>query len=127
MIGACRYEAQGPSAAPWLLGIARNKLLHSLRPGRVEQRTRERLRIEAMELDDRDLDDVERLADAGESRLTALLAQLPETEQHAIQARVVMEKSYSEVAAQLDWSELVVRKRVSRGLARLRRGLEKGH
>jgi RNA polymerase sigma-70 factor (ECF subfamily) len=49
---------------------------------------------------------------------------LPEAERHAIEARVLAERSYAEIAASLRCSELVVRKRVSRGLARLRRQLE---
>jgi Sigma-70, region 4 len=47
-----------------------------------------------------------------------LVAELPTDERHAVEARVVHERSYREIAAQLHCSEMVVRKRVSRGLGR---------
>jgi RNA polymerase sigma-70 factor (ECF subfamily) len=49
-----------------------------------------------------------------------LLAELPPDEQAAVRARVIEERDYAEIASALGCSELVVRKRVSRGLARLR-------
>lgn len=39
---------------------------------------------------------------------------------------MLYERSYSEIAASLQCSEMVVRKRVSRGLARIRETLEGG-
>jgi RNA polymerase sigma factor (sigma-70 family) len=52
-----------------------------------------------------------------------LLAELPPDEQVAVRARVIEERDYSEIASELGCSELVVRKRVSRGLSRLRAAL----
>ena len=49
---------------------------------------------------------------------------LPRDEQAAIRSRVLDERSYSEIATQLKCSEMVVRKRVSRGLARIREQLK---
>jgi RNA polymerase sigma-70 factor (ECF subfamily) len=52
------------------------------------------------------------------------LAELPEPTRRALLARVVEERAYHEIAAELDCSELVVRQRVHRGLSRLRAGLK---
>jgi DNA-directed RNA polymerase specialized sigma24 family protein len=49
---------------------------------------------------------------------------LEAVEREAVIRRVVLEESYRAIAAELRCSEQVVRKRVSRGLARLRGGLE---
>jgi RNA polymerase sigma-70 factor, ECF subfamily len=38
-----RYRSEHASAAPWLIGIAQNKLRESRRRGRVEDATRRRL------------------------------------------------------------------------------------
>jgi DNA-directed RNA polymerase specialized sigma24 family protein len=55
LISVRRYQpGRGPAAA-WLLGIAHNKLLESLRRGRVEAAARRRLRLEPIALDDSDL------------------------------------------------------------------------
>ncbi len=45
-------------------------------------------------------------------------------ERDAVRARVVDERTYASIAAEMRCSELVIRKRVSRGLARLRKSLE---
>lgn len=121
MLASHRYRDEGP-AAPWVLGIARNKLRASRRRGRIEERARRRLGYEPVDLEDRDLERVEALAAAG---VGELLETLPEHERKAVRSRVLLERSYSDIAAELECSELVVRKRVSRGLARIREGLEK--
>ena len=74
LVAAPRYRVEHPSAAPWVLGIARNTLGTSRRRGRVEDRVR---------------------------------------------------TSSWDIAAELRCSDMVVRKRVSRGLTRLRRQLER--
>ena len=62
---ARRFRPRGPgSARPWVLGIARNKLLESRRRGRVEDRARRRLAFEPEVLDDDDLARVDELAAA---------------------------------------------------------------
>jgi RNA polymerase sigma factor (sigma-70 family) len=123
LLAAARYEAQGSSALPWLIGIARHKLLMSWRRGRVEARARRRLGLEPVKLDDLALERVEQLADAGVGRLEQMLEQLPPMEREAVRWHVVDEVGYDQIAAQLNCSELVVRKRVSRGLGRLRNRL----
>ena len=122
MLAAGRYRDDGDAAVAWVLGIARNKLRVSRRRRRIEDRARRRLGFEPVALDDADLDRVERLADEGLA--SALLDSLPEHEREAIRRRVLDEQSYDQIAGELRCSEMVVRKRVSRGLARLRNRLE---
>lgn len=114
-----RYDPAKGAAAGWLYGIARNKLAKSRERGRVEDRARRRLGMARLELDDAALEQIEAAATA-----TALLADLPDDQRSAVQARVVDERSYEEIAAGLRTSESVIRKRVSRGLSRLRAGME---
>jgi RNA polymerase sigma factor (sigma-70 family) len=123
LLSAARYQAQAPSALPWVIGIARHKLLMSWRRGRVEMRARQRLGLEPVELDDLALERVEQLADAGVGRLEQMLERLPPMEREAVRWHVVDEIGYEEIAKQLDCSEMVVRKRVSRGLGKLRNQL----
>lgn len=120
LTASTRYEPRTPSALPWIIGIARNKLLMSFRRGKVEARARRRLAFEPAAIDDADLERVESLAGAGTGRLTQLLAELPDHQEYAIRSHVVDGRSYREIASQLRTSEMVVRKRVSRGLSRLR-------
>jgi RNA polymerase sigma-70 factor (ECF subfamily) len=124
LLAAGRYSEQTPSATPWVIGIARNKLLMSWRRGRVEARARHRLGFEAMALDDGDLDQIVDVAQGGSGTLLALVDGLPDDERAAIRSRVLDERSYREIATQLKCSEMVVRKRVSRGLARIREQLK---
>jgi len=120
-LAARRFRARGAgSARPWVLGIARNKLLESRRRGRVEDRARRRLAFEPEVLDDDDLARVEELAAAGEQPVLELVEQLPERQREAVRSRVLDEREYGELARELSCSELVARQRVSRGLARLR-------
>lgn len=104
--------------AAWLLGIARNKLFESYRRGRIEAAARERLGLEPLVLDDSDLALVEELS---ESDVVAQLADLlPPDQLQALRARVIDERDYEEIARELECSEAVVRKRVSRALRTLR-------
>lgn len=48
------------------------------------------------------------------------LGQFSQDQRAAVEARVLDERSYADIAAQLGTSEAVVRMRVSRGLASLR-------
>ena len=123
LLSAGRYAEQGESATPWVLGIARNKLLMSFRRGRVEARARHRLGFQAVALDDGDLDRIEEVALGEGGRLVALVEDLPEEERIAVRSRVLDERPYREIATELRCSELVIRKRVSRGLARMREQL----
>lgn len=124
IVAAGRYRAQTESAAPWVIGIARNTLGASRRRGRVEARARRRLEMEPIELVDDDLADTEALARSDAPAVVALVESLPASERQAIEAHVVGGRGYREIAAELQVSEMVVRKRVSRGLGRVRKRLE---
>jgi RNA polymerase sigma factor (sigma-70 family) len=107
-----------------LIGIARNTLAASRRRGKVQDRARRRLAIEPIEFSDDDVGETEAIAARVGTNVVDLVAELPTDERHAVEARVVHERSYSDIATQLHCSEMVVRKRVSRGLSRVRRQLE---
>lgn len=115
--------ARGP-AAGWLIGIARNLIVDSVRRGQVEAVSRVRLGMAAFELDDRHLG---RVMELGRGDLRAALGSLPAHQREAVLRRVVLDESYSAIAGQVRCSEQVVRKRVSRGLTALRANLEQGN
>lgn len=121
-LAAARFRDDGHGAAGWLVGIARNLLSRSRRRGAVERRARERLGIEAVAVGDNSLERVEALLDAKDPDNPYLLALagLPAEQRAAIEAHVLEERSYAEVAAHFGVAEATVRQRVSRGLARLR-------
>lgn len=113
-----RFRPSRGSAAGWIFGIAHNVLVDSARRGTVEQKAREKLRMLPMTIDDEDLARIDRL---GENHaLVAALDALPEEQRVAIVARYVQDETYDETAERLRTSSAVVRKRVSRGLTRLR-------
>jgi len=109
-------EIEVPAA--WLLGIARNKLFESYRRGRIEAAARERLGLEPLVLDDSDLALIEELSET--DVLNQLADLLPPDQLEALRARVIDERDYEDIARELECSEAVVRKRVSRALRTLR-------
>jgi RNA polymerase sigma-70 factor (ECF subfamily) len=119
VVGASSFSGDGP-AVGWLYGIARNKLRESLRRGRIEDDARTRLGMERIVVEDEGLERVEAAATAGESQLALELKRLPELTRRALVSRIVTEREYSEIAAELECSEQVARQRVHRGLTRLR-------
>jgi RNA polymerase sigma factor (sigma-70 family) len=118
LCSAHRFRPGPAPAVAWLLGIARNVLAMSRRRGRVEDAARRRLGMERVVLDDDLIGRVWELQEAGVA--ADVLAGLPEDHRRAIWARVVDERDYGDIARELCCSESVVRKRVSRGLSRLR-------
>lgn len=103
----------------WLLTIARNELTDSVRRGRVADHIRRRLAVEPLQLSDRDLDAVEDAA--ADADVLAQLGQLlPADQLQALTARVIEGRDYPEIARELQTSQSVVRKRVSRAFAQLR-------
>jgi RNA polymerase sigma factor (sigma-70 family) len=124
LAAAHRYRATGETAAPWLFTIAQNTLTDSLRRGQVEARARKCIGIrDAVEYTTDELERIEALASQTDWA-TELLETLPGDQQDAIRARVLDERPYRDIAREMKTSELVVRKRVSRGLAALREDLE---
>ena len=86
---------------------------------------RRRLQIRPLVIGDADLDRVIDLASAADGQLLAAVDALPAGERAAIRGRIVDERSYRELAAELRCSESVLRQRVSRGLRRVREGIER--
>lgn len=126
VVVACgEFDPERGSAPAWLFAIADHKLRDSLRRGRVEASARQTLGHQPVVLEDEDLTRVEELASLGtEMHLRELLGQLPETQRAAVIARVLDERSYEAIAAELRCSQAVVRQRVHRGLRRLRELLQ---
>src|SRR3954471_15942327 len=120
--GCHRFRPERGPAVAWLYGIARRLLAHARRRGAVEDRARRKLGMSPLALTDDALERIDALA-AAESSATALHAAmdaLPADQREALEARVVDERGYDEIALAARTSESVVRKRVSRGLAGLR-------
>jgi RNA polymerase sigma factor (sigma-70 family) len=112
-----------PIPVAWLLVTARNLLIDSHRRGTVDDRARRRLAMRPVVLDDRDLERVEEIS-AETDLMRELALRLDPDQLQALRARVLDEREYAEIAAQLKCSESVVRKRVSRALGVLRRAME---
>ncbi len=113
------YDPTRGRADQWLFGIARNILAASYRRGRVDAAARERLGLPKLILDDHVTETISRLS-TPQDHATLALAELPHQQRHAIEARVLQERDYAEIAGELQCSEAVVRQRVSRGLRALR-------
>lgn len=96
-----RYRSERAAPAAWLFGIAAHKLNDWRRRGYAEDRARRSLRMERLELSADDAREIEQRA--------------------AVHARLVHERGYGDIAGSRGVSEAVVRQRVSRGLASLRR------
>lgn len=123
LVSRSTFAPNGEHAAiRWLFGIARYVLAASDRRGRVESRARQRLRIERPVVEDARLAAIDELTHT--SGLAAALEALPIDQREAIRSFVLEEDDYAVIAARLDCSQAVVRKRVSRGLQRLRRTQE---
>jgi RNA polymerase sigma-70 factor, ECF subfamily len=106
-------------ADQWLFGIARNVLAQSYRRRQVEASARARLGMPKLILDDHTSETITRLSSESADASLALAA-LPNEQRRAIEARVLHERDYPDIAHELRCSEAVVRQRVSRGLRALR-------
>jgi RNA polymerase sigma-70 factor (ECF subfamily) len=126
LLGAGRFRPERADGAAnnWLFGILLHKLAGFERRGAVERRGRRRLRMREPVMSDDDFDRILREPIGGPDVLR-LLERLPSAERDAVRARVIDERSYPELAAQLQITESNARKRVSRGLAALRAELAK--
>lgn len=116
-----KFDPQRGSAVGWLLGIARHLLIDTVRRGRVADESRRRLGMERILLEDAQLELIER---ESESDLQRALWELPVEQRQAVEGRVLQEESYAAIAMRIGQSEQVTRKRVSRGLAALRRSIK---
>jgi RNA polymerase sigma factor (sigma-70 family) len=123
LIASPRYRASKGAVGTWLLGIARNKLRESRRHHRIEDSARRRVGLDRTELTDADLERIDELVSL-EGGVAELFDALPPVLREAVAQRVIEERSYEEIAADLTCSESVIRQRVSRGLRTLRSQLE---
>jgi DNA-directed RNA polymerase specialized sigma24 family protein len=112
-----RFRPDGAAASSWLFAIAHRKLVDFQRRGYADERARRRLGLERRAVGE---DDAALIGLLGESPTVRSLSALPTDQRAAIQARVLDERSYPDIAAELGTSEVAVRMRVSRGLATLR-------
>jgi RNA polymerase sigma factor (sigma-70 family) len=110
-------DESGGSALPWLLGIARNVLLMSVRRRRLEQRACERLGVrERLDGPPGAVEPIEAWLDG----IDELLAELPQGQRDALRMRLVEDRDYAGVAAALGTTEQAARVRVHRALRTLR-------
>jgi RNA polymerase sigma-70 factor (ECF subfamily) len=107
----------------WLFTIAHRKLIDAYRRGRVEDEARRRLALEPLVLEDDDIARINEISGATDVALE-LARKLPEDQFEALQARVLDDRSYADIAGELNCSETVVRMRVSRALNKLRVAME---
>ena len=118
-----RFEPGPEPARAWLFAIARNKLSEALRSRRIQDEARRALAMQPIELDD---EAVELLETTAAMPTLELLETLTPDQRAAIEAHHVEDRDYAEIAAELQCSQSVVRKRVSRGLAAMRAQLRNG-
>jgi RNA polymerase sigma factor (sigma-70 family) len=116
-----RYELRPEPARGWLYGIAWNILHEAQRQGQADDTVRRTLEMVPITITDEGIARIEALTG---SPALDLLQQLPDEQRHAVRARVLGEREYPEIAAELRCSESVVRKRVSRGIKTIRAKLE---
>ncbi len=118
------YELTDAPGTAWLFSIARHRLADYQRKGQVEHSLRERLEMQPITLDHEGDKIVQRMIkDADNAGVLDAVDRLPDEHRRVISSRFIQEQSYAEIAAQLQCSEQVARKRVSRALEALRRRL----
>jgi RNA polymerase sigma factor (sigma-70 family) len=121
LLASRRYRPGEAPARAWLLGIARNKLVHRRRRAATETAARRKLGMPRLTYSDEALERVEDLLDPEHGRYTNGTAALPPAEREAVVARVIEERDYDEIAAASGATPAAIRQRVSRGLAKLAR------
>jgi RNA polymerase sigma factor (sigma-70 family) len=122
---AGRFHGGSQQAVAWLYTIARNLITDSYRRGQVEDDARRRLALEPMLVTELGFERIEAIADAA-SRLAGagLTGSLSPDQADAVEARVLRDESYAQIASRLRCSPQVARQHVSRGLRILKRHWE---
>jgi RNA polymerase sigma-70 factor, ECF subfamily len=110
-----RYDPARGAAGAWLIGIAGNLVANANRRGAVEARMCRRLGIRRPVLAEAEIE-----LERGDE----LLASLTPEQRAAVEARVLHDKDYAQIAVEQSVSPQVARKRVSRGLEALRARLK---
>jgi RNA polymerase sigma-70 factor (ECF subfamily) len=119
-IGARTYEPTRGEPRAWLFGIAKITLLRSYNQHAIEQSARLKLGVSVGGYNEDAWERAERRLDTSLPGLQATLERLTDAEREAVEARVVHELSYAEIARDQDASEAAIRQRVSRGMSKLR-------
>lgn len=119
-----RFSDQvGGSAGPWLFGIARNVLLRAVRDGRMRGEAAKRL---SLTMDRSTLTPDASWVEGLDADLDEALEALPAQQRVAVKMRVLDDRSYGDIAEDLECTEGAARIRVSRGLTALRLTLKSG-
>lgn len=118
-----RFDPCRGSAAGFLYGIAGHKLADYERRGRLEQQARRRLGMERRTVAAEDVVQIEAL---GRQNVADLLAVLPDDQRTAVEAHVLDDVPYEELAQRAFVTTSAIRHRVSRGLRTLRDHLDEG-
>ena len=122
-----RFRDRGLGGAGWLYGIARHQLSRFHRTGAVDARARRRLGMPEREVAPEDYERIEELIDF--ERVGRAIGQafsvLSDEQREALTLRVIDGRPYREVAEALRCSEETARARVSRGLRRLAKSLDR--
>jgi RNA polymerase sigma-70 factor (ECF subfamily) len=116
-----RYDPGRGNARGWLFGIAKITTLASYRQERSERAARLRLGLTVRGHSDEDWEQAEARLDAALPGLIDDVDKLPRAERRAVVARVLEERSYTEIATREQATEAAIRQRVKRGLTRLRK------
>lgn len=119
LAGRRRFRPDRGSGEAWLYGIASHQVAYALRRAHAESRARRRLGMERLELIDADIERINALGETVSAR--AWVDELAPDQRDAITAHVIDGRTYGEIAEAAHTSQAVVRKRVSRGLAVVRR------
>jgi RNA polymerase sigma factor (sigma-70 family) len=108
-------------AEAWLFAIARNQLKHFWRRGMAERKALAQVGLDPPSLAQSELERIEDLAGLPElrRRVRVAVAGLHPQQAYAVTQRIVEEREYPDLAAELGVSQDVVRARVSRGLRAL--------
>jgi RNA polymerase sigma-70 factor (ECF subfamily) len=121
LVARGRFRPGAVPAAGWLYGIAQHKLADCYRRGSADDRMCRRLSLSLpSRLDEEDREMIEVLA---RDSALALIDALPGDQRDAVLAHVFEDADYEDIAASEHTSPAAIRKRVSRGLAVLRRRL----
>ena len=114
-------------AEAWLYKIATTQISRYRRRGVAETKATRRLGLSIPDLDDADIERIYDLAGTRDLRrlVAEELAKLSADQRQALSLRIIDELPYRQVAERLGVSEEVARARVSRGLARLSKAIER--
>ena len=127
LLSCVRGRRGGETPRQWLLQIAERELRESRRLGRVRSGARRQLEMERITLDPDDVQRVRALALLDpDAAILHVVDELAEEQREAVIARVVEERDWADIARELRVPEETVRRRVSIGLAHLRRRLSGG-